>query len=72
MNWSSNFRRSWGPDGIVSNMLNCDMAVSNFELQSCYNIHFRTNIRKKGMKPLTPQFWVKSTAAVLLQGWLWN
>ena len=29
--------------GVVANMLECDIVQSEFELQSGYNVHFRTN-----------------------------
>ena len=31
------------PRGVVANALVCSIAVSKFELQSCYYVHFRTN-----------------------------
>ena len=33
-------------------VLDCGIVVSEFELQSCYYIHFRTNTLGKGMSPL--------------------
>ena len=30
------------PHGVVANVLDCDIAVSEFELQPRYYIHFRT------------------------------
>ena len=38
------------PFGVVANMLDCNIIVSEFKLQSNYYIHFRT--LRKGMKPL--------------------
>ena len=32
-----------GPHGEVANVLDCDIVVSEFELQLRYYIHFRTN-----------------------------
>ena len=43
-------RRS--PCNIVANMLDCDIVVSKFELQSHYYIHFKTNALRKGINPL--------------------
>ena len=40
----------WGrPCGVMAKVL---LEVSRFELQSCYEIHFRTYTFKKGMNPL--------------------
>ena len=47
------------PDGVVSNVLDCDIVVSEFELNSRYYGHFRTNTLQKDMKPLIHQVWVK-------------
>ena len=32
---------------LVVNVLNCNIAVSEFEFQSCYYVHFRTNTLKE-------------------------
>ena len=37
---------------VVANVLDCDIVVSEFELQSRYNVHFWTNIIGKYMNPL--------------------
>ena len=42
------------PYGLVANMINCNIVVNNFGLQSCYYVHFLTKIFEKGMKPLIP------------------
>ena len=43
-----------------SNMLNCDIIVSKFELQSHCYAHFGTNTLRKGMNhPYPPQVCVK-------------
>ena len=39
----------------VANVMDCDIVMSKFELQSCYNVHFRSNTLREGMKPLIPQ-----------------
>ena len=39
------------PNGGVANMTDCDI-VSEFKLQSCYYIHFRSNTFVKSMKLL--------------------
>ena len=38
--------------GVVANVLNCDIVVSEFELQSCYYVRIRTNALKKGLNSL--------------------
>ena len=48
-------RNEWGnPIGGVANLLDCDIEVSEFELQSPNYIHFRTKIFGKGMNSLNP------------------
>ena len=42
------------PSSVVVNVLNCDIVVSEFELQSRYYVHFRTNISGKTMNSLIP------------------
>ena len=37
------------PRGVVANVLDCDIVVSEFELLSRYYVHFRTNALGKGM-----------------------
>ena len=32
----------WGPCGVVANVLDCDFAVTEFELQSRNYVHFWT------------------------------
>ena len=49
-------RYVWGnPRGIVVNVMNCDIVVSEFELQPHYHIHFRANTFGKGINPLKPE-----------------
>ena len=40
--------------GIVGNILDSDIVVSEFELLSLYYVHFWTNTFRKGMNPLIP------------------
>ena len=40
--------------GAVANVLNCDIATSEFKLQSCYYTNFQTNILEKGMNFIIP------------------
>ena len=39
---------------VVAKALDWEIVVSEFEPQSCYYIHFRTNILGKSMNPLMP------------------
>ena len=41
--------------GAMVKVLDCNLEVSEFELQLPYYVHFRTNIREKGMNTLIPQ-----------------
>ena len=38
--------------GVRVKAIDCGIVVSEFELQSCYNVHFRTNTLGKSMNPL--------------------
>ena len=38
----------WSPHGMMANMLDCNIIVSEFELQPYYYIHFQTNTLWKG------------------------
>ena len=40
------------PRGVIVKAMDCEIVVSEFELQSCYYVHFRTVILRKGMNPL--------------------
>ena len=59
-----------GPHGVVVNVLDCDIVVSEFELLSHYYIHFRTNNNTigKGMNLLIriPSYALNRTTAVLI------
>ena len=48
-----------GPWGIMANVMDCGLKISEFELQLCYYIHFQSNTLGKGMNPLIPQLCVK-------------
>ena len=43
------------PRSVVSNVLDCDIVVSEFELQWHPYVHFWTNTLVKGMTPLISQ-----------------
>ena len=45
-------RGSGGPCGIMVKVLDCEIVVSEFELQSCYYAHFWANTLGKGMNLL--------------------
>ena len=38
--------------GVMVKAMDCEIVVSEFELQLRYYVHFRTNTRGKGMNPL--------------------
>ena len=38
--------------GVMAKVLECGLEISEFQLQSCYYVHFRTNILEKAMDPL--------------------
>ena len=40
---------------VVANALGCDIFVSEFKLQSCYDVHFRSYALGEGMNPRTTQ-----------------
>ena len=37
--------------GVEANVLDCDIAVSEFDFQLLYYVHFQTNILGEGMNP---------------------
>ena len=42
------------PLGVIVKALDCDLNVSEFELQSFFYVHFRTNTLEKSMNLLIP------------------
>ena len=57
------------PHSVMVKVLDCGIVVSEFELQSHYYVHFRTNTIGKGMNPLIPPRYVLySITAVLIEG----
>ena len=57
----------------MTHMLDCDIVVSEFELQSCCKVHFQANSLWKCVNFLTyPDHGLISTTCVLLQGWIWH
>ena len=59
------------PRDVVANVLDCDIIVNEFELQSHYHVHIRTNTLGKGMKSVIPPAEKLDSIAVVLRGWLW-
>ena len=52
--------------GVRANVLNCEIVVSEFEIQSCYHIHIQTNTLGKGMSPFIPfSYGLNCTTTVL-------
>ena len=41
------------PRGVMAKTMECGVVVSEFVLESRYNVHFRANTLGKGMNPLT-------------------
>ncbi len=41
--------------GVMVKALDCGIVAREFELQSRYNVHFRTNTLEKSMNPLIHQ-----------------
>ena len=54
------------PRGVADNVLDCDIDVNEFELHSCYYIHFRLILLGKVRIPYAPNR-LNSTFTVLLQ-----
>ena len=38
--------------GVMVKVMDCGIIISEFELQSRYNVHFQANTLGKGMNPL--------------------
>ena len=53
---------------VMVKAMDCGIVVSEFELQSRYYVHFRTNTLGKVRTPLTSQQKINSTTTVLLEG----
>ena len=58
----------------MGKMLDYDLKVREFKLQSWYYVHFTNNILGKDMNPvITPaSYGLNSLTAVLLQEWIWH
>ena len=56
------------PRGVMVKVLDCEIVVSEFELQSRYYVHFRTNTLEKGMYPPYPSsYGLSDTITALLK-----
>ena len=59
--------------GVVANMLDCNIVVSEFELQFRNYVYFWTNTFGKGINLLvTLHYELSSTSTILIQGLLWH
>ena len=58
------------PNGIVTNMMECDIIVSKSKLKLHNYINFQINTLEKGINPyyFFPLYKLKNTTIVLLQG----
>ena len=57
---SQKFRRC--PRGVMIKAMDCGIVVSEFELQSCYYVHFReNNLWERYGPPLPPRYGLNST-----------
>ena len=60
------------PYGVMVKALDYGIIVGEFELQSLYYVHFRTNIlRERYETPYSPNYALNSITALLLEGLLW-
>ena len=57
--------------GVLTNVMDCNIVVSEFELQLRYNVQFWTYTLNKSMKlpPANASYGLTSTTSVFLQGW---
>ena len=59
--------------GVVANVLDCNIVVSEFKLKSHYCVDFKINTHGKDIKPsYTPSYMLNSTTTVQLKGWIWH
>ena len=51
--WATNVKSTWGcPRGVMVKAMDCGIVVSEFVLQSRYDVHFQANTFGKGIKTL--------------------
>ena len=61
----SNIHLWWNPRSVVAHILDCDIVMSEFELQSRYFVHFWTNTLGKRMNLLiSSSYELNSTTTV--------
>ena len=57
----------------MANVLDCNTVVSEFELQSHYDVYFRINAPwERYETPYITSYVFNSIIAVLLQAWIWH
>ena len=52
MLYASSYMNQGWPRGVMVKVMDGGIVVNEFELQSCYYVHFRANTLGKGMNPL--------------------
>ena len=57
------------PCNVVANVLDCDIVINKFELQSRYYVHFRINTLRKGTNPIISP---ANFTSIFLEGWIWQ
>ena len=62
----------FNPHGVMAKVLECNLKISELELQSRYYICFRTNTIGKGMNTLIPPSCRLYSITAVLHGWLWH
>ena len=56
----------------MATVIDCSLEASEFELFSCYYVHFRTNTLGDGIvTPYPSSDGLNSVTAVFPEGWLW-
>ena len=58
--------------GVVVNVLNRDIIVSEFEFLSFFCVYFRVMPLGKVGIPLPTNYGVNNITTILLQGWFWH
>ena len=59
--------------GVVANVLDCDIILSEFEPVLKYQVHFQVNIPKERCEYFYPlSSGLNSNTAVILHGWFWK